>query len=86
LFGENVNIYVHKHGSDSLFREQGLEPVSIGDNCWIGSNTVILKGVKIGLGVVVGAGTILSKNVPDNSIMYQKRELTVQIQNDSCKG
>lgn len=43
--------------------------VTIGDNCFIGCNSIILKGTKIGSGCVVGAGSIVSGNFPDNVII-----------------
>jgi maltose O-acetyltransferase len=43
-------------------------PVSIGDNCWIGGNTIILPGVNIGNNVTVAAGSLVTKNIPDNKL------------------
>ncbi len=43
--------------------------VKIGDNVFIGQNSVILPGVKIGSNVVVGAGSIVMSNIPDNSVV-----------------
>lgn len=81
-FGQNVFIYDHDHD----FRvEGGLKAkkyrygkVEIGDNCWIGANTVILRNTKIGNNCVVGAGSVISGEYPDNSIIIQKRETTVR--------
>mgnify|MGYP002710252414 FL=1 len=47
-----------------LFRS----PVTVGDNVWIGGNTVILPGVTVGSNVVIGAGSVVSKDIPDNTI------------------
>lgn len=74
LFGENVHIYDHNHSykdKNLLIREQGFnsEKIVIGDNCWIGSNVVILKGVTIGKNSIIGAGCVVYKSVPDNSIL-----------------
>jgi acetyltransferase-like isoleucine patch superfamily enzyme len=61
------------HGikADELIREQSydIEPISIGNDVWIGTHCVILKGVKIGDGAVIGAGAVVTKNVPDKSIV-----------------
>ena len=46
-----------------------LEQVTIEDDVWIGSNCVILKGVKIGKGSVIAAGSVVNKNVPPQSIV-----------------
>lgn len=77
-FGPNVLIYDHDHD----FRaKNGLKElkyrtstVEIGDNVWIGANTVILRGTKIGNNCVVGAGSIVRGEYHENSIIVQKRE------------
>lgn len=78
LFGENVKLYDHDHlhAPGSLFRKQGFvsAPIAIGNNCWIGSNVIILKGVTVGDNVVIAAGTVITKDVPSNTIVYQKRD------------
>lgn len=74
IFGENVKVYDHNHkfkNSKELIRSQGYTKgkVFIGKNCWIGSNVVILQGVKIGENSVIGAGNIIYKDIPKNSIV-----------------
>lgn len=73
LFGENVKIYDHDHVFDKkiLIRNQGFKskPINIGRNVWIGSNCAILKGITIGDNVVVGAGTIVREDIPNNTII-----------------
>lgn len=64
----NVAIYtaghpVHPDSRNSLY-EYGVE-VTIGDNVWIGGNSVILPGVHIGSNTVVGAGSVVTKDIPD---------------------
>jgi len=51
--------------------QQGVstQPVSIGDDVWIGTNAVILPGVTIGKHVVIAAGAVVTKNIPDNSLV-----------------
>lgn len=81
VFGQNVLIYDHDHD----FRTEGgvkakkykYGQVKIGDNSWIGANTVILRGTTIGKNCVVGAGSVLNGNYPDNSVIVQKRETVV---------
>ena len=69
LFGPNVSIYTAGHPIHPESRKSGYEygiPVTIGDNVWIGGNCVILPGVKIGSNTVIGAGSVVTKNIPDN--------------------
>lgn len=78
LFGENIKIYDHDHKfqeNKELIKKQGykIKDIKIGNNCWIGSNVIILKGVKIGDHAVIGAGTIVTKDIAENAIVYQKR-------------
>lgn len=44
------------------------QPIIIGDNTWIGMNVIVLKGVKIGNNSIIGAGSIVTKDIPDNVI------------------
>ena len=73
IFGENVKIYDHNHkykNRNLLIKEQGYlsEEVVIEEDCWIGSNVTILKGVHIGRHSVIGAGVIVHKDLPENSV------------------
>lgn len=83
IFGENVKIYDHNHvfkNKDKSIREQGFktDKVIIGNNCWIGSNVVILKGVTIGDNVVVGAGCIIRNKIENNQIVKKKEILEIE--------
>ena len=68
LLAPNVSIYTAGHAlhpqSRVLGYEYGIE-VIIGNNVWIGGNTVILPGVHIGDNVVIGAGSVVTKDIPD---------------------
>ena len=67
----NVAIYTAGHPIYPTTRNTGYEygkEVTIGDNCWIGGNTVICPGVHIGDNVVIGAGSVVTKDIPDWSI------------------
>jgi len=64
----NACIYTAGHPIHPVPRNSGYEygkPVTIGDNCWLGGNSVICPGVTIGNNVVVAAGAIVTKDVPD---------------------
>ncbi len=71
LLAPNVAIYTAGHPIHPESRNSGYEygiPVTIGDNVWIGGNTVIMPGVDIGGNVVIGAGSVVTKDVPSWSI------------------
>ena len=68
LMAPNVSIYtaghpIHPFSRNSLY-EYGKE-ITIGDNVWLGGNTVICPGVHIGDNVVIGAGSVVTKDIPD---------------------
>lgn len=77
-FGPNVLIYDHDHD----FRAKGglkagkfkNAPVVIGENTWIGANVVILRGTTIGKNCVIGAGCVIRGDIPDNTLVVQKKE------------
>ena len=74
-FGPGVLVYDHDHDykaglKENLFKEK---PIIIGKNCWIGANTVILKGTVLGDNCVVAAGSVISGRFPKDSLIYQKR-------------
>jgi maltose O-acetyltransferase len=67
LFGPNVQIYTATHPMNHAERASGLEfakPISIGEDCWIGGSVVICPGVNIGDRTVIGAGSVVTKNIP----------------------
>lgn len=83
MFGNNVSIFDHDHVFSSLdrpFKDQGFKtgPVVIGSNVWIGSGTIILKGVTIGDNVVIGASSLIKSDVPSNSIVKTESKQTVE--------
>jgi len=71
MFGPNVQIYTATHPVDWKERASGLEfakPVVIGSNVWIGGSAVICPGVTIGDKTIIGAGSVVTKNIPSNVI------------------
>lgn len=67
----NVSIYTAGHPVHPDSRNTGYEygiGVTIGDNVWLGGNTVINPGVTIGNNVVIGAGSVVTKDLPDDVI------------------
>lgn len=71
LFAENHNFMI----KDVAIKKQGVNQkgIVIKDDCWIGSNVIILDGVVIGEGSIIGAGTIVTKNIPAYSIVIDNR-------------
>ena len=71
LFAPNVSIYTAGHPVHPETRNTGYEygiPVKIGNNVWVGGNTVITPGVTIGDNVVIGAGSVVTKDIPANVV------------------
>lgn len=71
FFGPRVCIYTATHPIDAKVRATGLEygkPVAIGDDVWVGGNTVVNPGVTVGSNVVIGSGSVVTKNVPGGVI------------------
>lgn len=70
-FGPNVSLYTAGHPIHPDSRNSGYEygiGITIGDNVWIGGNTVVNPGVHIGNNVVIGSGSVVTKDIPDNVI------------------
>lgn len=70
-FGPNVVLAVAGHPIDPALREQGYQynlPIHIGRNCWIGAGALILPGVTIGDNTVIGAGSVVTRNIPSGVV------------------
>ena len=78
-FGPSVYVYDHDHDYRAGLKENKFlsAPVEIGKNCWIGANTVILRGTKLGDDCVVGAGCVIKGEYPAGSVIVQKRQTDV---------
>lgn len=81
IFGPNVCIFDHDH----MFDESGVHnqyktgPIQIDDGCWIGANVTILRNTHIGEKSIIGAGCVVSGNIPAHSIVTSgSRQLFVQ--------
>ena len=74
IFGSNCHIYDHNHRFSDLetsIKAQGytLGETHIGKHCWFGTNAVVLKGVTIGDNCVIGAGVVVSEDVPEGTVI-----------------
>ena len=66
-----VSIFSATHEVEVQSRRDGIEfarPVTIGDDCWIGGNVTIMPGVNIGKGCTIGAGSVVTKDIPEFSV------------------
>ncbi|OWZ19334.1 Maltose O-acetyltransferase [Phytophthora megakarya] len=67
LLAPNVQLYTASHPLDAKKRAAKMEigkPITIEDDAWIGGNVIIVPGVRIGYGAVIGAGSVVTKDVP----------------------
>ncbi|MGM0914303.1 MAG: sugar O-acetyltransferase [Pseudomonadota bacterium] len=67
LFGPAAQLYTATHPIDAASRRTGIEagrPIAIGDDCWIGGAVVINPGVSIGAHTVIGAGSVVTRDIP----------------------
>jgi maltose O-acetyltransferase len=67
LFGPAVQIYtpMHPFNAEQRRREEYGKPVEIGSDVWVGGGAIILPGVRIGSRAVIGAGSVVTRDVPD---------------------
>ena len=71
LFGPNVTVSAGTHPIHPELRSKQAQyniPIHIGNNVWIGANSVILPGVNIGDNSVIGAGSVVTKDIPSNVV------------------
>ncbi len=75
IVADDVTFVSYNHGTNPElsvpYMNQNLEnvkPITVGDNCWIGEKTTILPGVNIGKGCVIGAMSVVTKDIPDYSM------------------
>ena len=81
MMGEGVRFYDHDH----IYTAEKIEkwqwttaPIRVGQDCWIGSNVTILKGVTIGDNTIIGAGCLIRNDIPANSVVYNDGNLCVK--------
>lgn len=78
MIGPRVSLFAENHiftEVDRTIKSQGVkrQGIVIEDDCWIGSGVIILDGVRIGRGSVIGAGTLVTKDINPYSIVYDQR-------------
>lgn len=74
---KNISTYPFKNRISKNAIQEAISkgPIVIGDDVWIGSNSIILSGVKIGKGAVIAAGSIVAKDVPEYGIFINNRPI-----------
>lgn len=71
LFGPNVVLATAGHPMMPELRKHGIQynmPIHIGENCWLGAGVIVVPGVTIGDNVVIGASSVVTKDIPSNSV------------------
>lgn len=71
LFGPNVILATAGHPMMPELRKHGIQynmPIHIGENCWLGAGVIVVPGVTIGDNVVIGASSVVTKDIPSNSV------------------
>ena len=79
-FGPSVYIYDHDHDYRKGIENDGFisQPITIGNNVWIGAGSIILRGSTIGNNCVIGAGSIIKGEFSDNSVIIQSRKTEIK--------
>lgn len=88
MFGPAVSLYTAGHPIDFEVRIEDLEfglPIVIEDNVWVGGSATILGGVTIGKNAIVGAGAVVTKDVPANSIVAGNPAKVIRMITDEDK-
>lgn len=71
MFGPNVVLATAGHPINAELRQKGYQynaPIHIGRNCWLGSGVLVLPGITIGDNVIIGAGSVVTKDIPSNVV------------------
>lgn len=71
LFGPKVGLYTSNHLFDATERQRGgcvAKPITIGNRCWLGANVSVTPGTTIGNDTIVGAGSVVTHDLPDHVI------------------
>ena len=90
MMGQNVRFHAQNHifeDTNILLREQGTSQkgIIIEDDCWIGAGSVFLDGITVGRGSVIGANTVVTKNVEPYSVVVGNPGKIIKKRNDFYK-
>ena len=83
MFGPKCSLFAENHvfsNTELSIKGQGVKQkgITVEDDCWIGSNVTILDGVTIGKGSVIGAGTLVTKDIPAGSVVVDMRNKKIR--------
>jgi acetyltransferase-like isoleucine patch superfamily enzyme len=84
----NCALYSYDHGMapNQLVREQSLQTkgdIIIDDHVWLGVGAIVLSGVRIGSGAVIGAGSVVTKDIPDGAIAAGNPAVVLKMRSDA---
>ena len=88
MMGPNVTLATAGHPILPSLREKAYQfnmPIHIGKNCWLGAGVIVLPGVSIGDNTVIGAGSVVTKDIPSNVVAYGNPCRVVREINDRDK-
>lgn len=87
FIGPNCGFYTAQHPLNVETRNKGLEyayPIKVGNNVWIGGNVIVLPGVTIGDNCTIGAGSVVVKDIPSNTVAVGNPCKVIKILKDEC--
>lgn len=72
IFGPDVKVYDHDHSfdADGVHAELVASPVSIGEGCWLGANSIVTRGVRVADRCLVSAGAVVTQNCAESAVLY----------------
>lgn len=90
MMGPNVMIFTQNHETSDLTRPMRLQtapkfPVTIGDDVWIAANVIILPGLNIGSHSILGAGAVVTKDVPEYAVVAGNPARIIKYRNEESK-
>lgn len=91
LMASDITLCSHNHGMNPLdskvYMEQKLtaNKIVIGDNCWIGDKVIILAGINVGMGSIIGAGSVVTHDVPRYSMVVGNPARVIKVYNFETK-
>ncbi|MBP3437547.1 MAG: transferase [Clostridia bacterium] len=91
MMGPHCTFYSRNHAFDRLdipMCEQGFKeekPIVIGDDVWIGGHVIFLPGVHVGNGAIVGAGAVVTKNVPEYAVVGGNPAKVIKYRNEQVE-